>query len=245
MDVYTLIEKYSDEKKTLIYVPQGISASTSFKEEIHYLQTRFNHDRVYLYQEVSSFANEKPRPIPVITFKNVTNGTEISLRFNFMLPNSSQASRSAYGLKEFTPNELSLVYYLELNKCYYLFTGDMMNSSVQFLPQDDFSIKDFTNRLEYVKIPHHSSKNTLRFVDYISGNLIDKQNGNTTRNLASVTTVFLKQGLPQKLVLDRYKDFSSYLASTDTGTKRYGCVLTEFDYNANMVLHKTFGNAKR
>ena len=131
---------------------------------------------------------------------------------------------------DFNLNDLSLVYTLDFNGFNYLFTGDLINQSVQFIDADDLLNTNF------IKIPHHGSDSSNKLVELLNQNHLEK--------VISVSTVFAPKNDPKPEILKAYQAFSTKVCCTGIGEHNYGCVKSTFDINGQLEKEpELFGNA--
>lgn len=237
--IVQLLKNFSKSNKTHVFLPEGLNKAKSSEEEIKYLMSQFDKNRKYSYAHINVETDEEIRDIKRLKLIDSSNSNVYSFfKLSFLLPNASVSARTVNETKKFEPNDISLVYCITYNGFYYLFGGDMMNKMVQFLPNNNTELTDtdFVNRIRYIKIPHHSSNNTEKLVSYFKRNNL--------KDAVSVTTIFKKERLPKKSIIDEYCDMSSYVGSTDTGDCPYGHILTSFSTNSDFIGHKAEGNAK-
>lgn len=133
---------------------------------------------------------------------------------------------------------------INIGHFYIVLAGDVENRTLKAMP--DFCF-DMADRVDYIKIPHHSS--------YSSSYIIDKfgELGIASPSIAT-TTVFRMHHLPDPEMLNRYMKWGNNIEVYSTGnvekaeydTKKAGVIKTTFDILENKdVPVETFiyGNA--
>lgn len=132
-------------------------------------------------------------------------------------------------------NEYSIALIVEVNKCFFLFTGDIENESIKEIEKE---LK--LNNVLFTKIPHHGS-NT-------SNDLIDIYDIDTCKSMICTTTTLLKKNrfniLPNNEVLAEYKNLfgdvfctsSSYINGKAT-QGNFGIIRSEFKIPLNTQIN--------
>lgn len=119
----------------------------------------------------------------------------------------------------------------------FLFAGDMEHYTVEKLIEEvDENVPNVYN---YIKIPHHGSENVMNMVEFL--NL-----GKREKSEFASTSVFTKQGLPKRNVLDSYKKVVEQVACTSNiEENRYGTgiINLKFDITDKKVYHNFDGTA--
>ena len=92
-------------------------------------------------------------------------------------------------------NIFSIALYLQFGMLNVLFTGDVENNTIRALQ----NTWDLPNNFHYIKIPHHGSQSSSKFID-----LLESQKKPTFTGSTACSTVFSKVGLPDKKILKRY-----------------------------------------
>lgn len=124
-------------------------------------------------------------------------------------------------------NLYSIGLVINIGHFYVVLAGDVENRTIKYIPEFNFDIYE---RVDYVKIPHHSSES--------SSALIDRFNElNIAAPAVAVTTVFHVHNLPDKKVLKKYvlwgEDINVYstgdIETNETEEENYGIIKTTFD----------------
>lgn len=135
-------------------------------------------------------------------------------------------------------NNYSIGLIINIGVYYILLGSDVQNEVLQILP--DFDLEG----IEYIKIPHHGSDT--------SNLIINKFDQNIHPTIAA-TTVFRAKNLPNKNVLEQYKEWgvqslfcTGHLNTSDT--EDYGFIKTTFDVlksSGNIIIkNECYGNAE-
>lgn len=119
----------------------------------------------------------------------------------------------------------------------FLFAGDMEHYTIEkLIEENDESIPTVYN---YIKIPHHGSENAENMIEYLG-----IQEG--LKSEFASASIFTKHHLPQKRVLDKYKNVVEQIGCTsDIIDNHYGLGVINlvFDLESKQVGHKFYGTA--
>lgn len=124
-------------------------------------------------------------------------------------------------------NIYSIGLIINIGHFYAVLSGDVENRTIKCIPDFNFDIKE---RIDYIKIPHHSSPS--------AGYLIDKFNElSISAPAVATTTVYRIHNLPNKEILKRYIMWGNNIQVYSTGdiessehdNGRSGTVKTKFD----------------
>lgn len=234
--IVDMLTTFDTGKQSKVFVPSTFNGGQDYTvcddaaKAIGFLMQEYNKDRLYNLHFVSVNTGEQPRSLYRINVIESTTGHEINIALKFLAPNSALIERRDGMAKDFNLNDLSLVYVWSLNGFNYLFTGDLINQSVQFIDADDLINTNF------IKIPHHGSDSSAKLIKLLCQNELNVA--------SSVSTVSTQNNDPKDFILQKYKSFSNKVCCTGYGDNNYGCVKTVFDING--VLKKEpelFGNA--
>lgn len=123
-----------------------------------------------------------------------------------------------------TRNQTSVTLVVELGDNQFVFPADLPNEEIALLNEEAIE-----NPL-FLKIPHHGSVSSAKFLDYIPVNPIAQRKA----NILACTTIFhsTKDGsqLPQREVIERYIDKCSKVCNTGSDKKEnFGAVIAEYD----------------
>lgn len=196
-----LINKYADEN-TKILIPPELS------------QTIFKHkdkEEQDLYKKIVTInANGKKKSgtifygchnksIEKIYFLDRKNGIKSNFSINTHAPIDNIISRLPYQ-KSIDYNDYSIILEININNARFIFTGDVIKSTIEELKKMKFSMQNVV----YVKIPHHGSESSIDFID-----LLKDDTG------IAVTTIFKDNGFnktPCRKVINRYfeKNFNVF-----------------------------------
>lgn len=234
--IVDLLTNFDSNRQSKVFVPssfnggQGYEVCDEAAEAIAFLMQRYDSNRQYGLNFVSLNKGEDPRSLYRINIIESTTGNKVEISLRFLLPNSALIERRDGKQKDFDLNDLSLVYVLDINGFNYLFTGDLVNQSVQFLDVDNMT------NTHYIKIPHHGSDS--------SDKLLALLNQNDLKNVISVSTIFAPKNDPKPEILMAYQAFSTKVYCTGSGKHNFGCVKSTFDINGQLESEPSlFGNA--
>lgn len=234
--IIDLLNTYDSERKSKIFLPHTLNGGQDYEvcdqsaEAIVFLMQRYNSNREYSLNFVSLNKGEDPRSLYRINIIESTTGNKVEISLKFLSPNSALIERRDGKQKDFDLNDLSLVYVLDINGFNYLFTGDLVNQSVQFIDADNI-----TNTL-YIKIPHHGSDS--------SDKLLGLLNQNKLKDVISVSTIYAPKNDPKSEILKAYRVFSTNVYCTGSGKHNFGCVKSTFDINGQLESEPSlYGNA--
>ena len=194
-----IIEKFASDK-TQIWIPEDvdyneISCSNEVKELFIYLNNCLtSQDAIYNVYSTSDVKNMLC--YDSVCFKHGIY--EYPLKITSYAPNSKLIRKQNY-MDQFIKNDRSIFCTLELgNACIYL-TGDIENSTISMLPIDQIN-----PYCHICKIPHHGSETSTDFTSILSKCDI------------ACSTVYRggKSSLPNKAVLDTYKENATFLYCT-------------------------------
>lgn len=220
--IQTLLSDFDPEKKAEIFIPtsltSGMLEANDKKEGLasyNYLKDTYNDGQKYNWHEVSV---DKGEVRYLFSRKIIDNksGFVLDLKIGFLLPNGAVVNRRVDKdkMNSGEMNDLSLLSVIELNKARYIFAGDLARQNIQFL--DDDMLRDF----RFVKIPHHGSKEPVKFIDKIQRLPLGESH--------SVTTTF-RSTHPYDEILNEYEKKCNSVYSTGRGNNQYGMV--EIIYN--------------
>lgn len=234
--IIDLITGFDSERKSKVFVPNSFNGNQDYEvceesaEAIAFLMKEYDSNRNYDLNFVSLNKGETPRSLYRIKIIETSSGNEVEISLKFLSPNSALVERRNGKDKDFDLNDLSLVYVLDINGFNYLFTGDLINQSVQFIDADDLINTNF------IKIPHHGSDSTNKLIGLLASNDLG--------NVVSVSTVFSPKSDPKPEILKAYQTFSTKVCCTGSGEHNYGCVKSTFDINGQLEMEpELFGNA--
>lgn len=234
--IIDLLNTYDSERKSKIFLPHTLNGGQDYEvcdesvAALTFLMQQYDSNRKYNLNFVSLNKGEIPRSLYRIKIIEHSTGNDVDISLKFLAPNSSLIERRDGAGTDFCLNDLSLVYVLNINGFNYLFTGDLINQTVQFIDADDLLNTNF------VKIPHHGSDSSSKFVDLL--------NQNNLENVVSVSTVFVAKNDPKPEILRAYQTFSTLVCCTGSGDSSFGCVKSTFDINGQLEMEpELFGNA--
>lgn len=232
MDI--LIEKYASEK-TEIYLPGYINGEEySYNKRIKNTFDKINQtvkSRKVKKYRVSDISDYK-----VLDHKNFNYGGIEGYEFSiFSISPDSQILRSNNFNDTFKKNDYSIGLILNLGEFNFLFASDIENRTINKMK--DFYLPEI---IDYIKVPHHASSSSDSLLKYL--------NYENKCELAC-TTVFKKSKLPDKNIIEKYKDYAREFYSTGklgtSDTEDYGIINVKCDIiNKKM---KTFleGNSEK
>lgn len=144
-------------------------------------------------------------------------------------------------VKKIYQNEYSVANLITFGDIQLFLSSDIGNESILEIKKtrDETIKKFFSSDIEYLKIPHHSSPNSVYLFDLIN----DLNIGN------SVTTVFRNFSLPDESIIDSYKNVSEKVYSTGKIKKekepdKYGIVELVYNLDKHSIIKRSLeGNA--
>ena len=242
--IMKLLKDYSDKKTKVI-----------FPSELEIVYKCMNSEARKVYNYVTSIT-EKSRTDKGI-YRNATQNTELEYityvqtnginNFDFKIISLSPIPRRVLNMKNNCKhdlgkkcshnfNEYSIALIVEINKCFFLFTGDIENETIE-------EIEKYTklDNVLFSKIPHHGS-NT-------STNLLEVYDIDTCKSMICTTTALLKKNkfniLPNNEVLEEYKKIfgnvfctsSSYINKKFT-RGNFGIIESEFKIPINPEMNE-------
>ena len=194
----------------------------------------------YLYDLFGLNSNNRRKPI----FNTVSNNSDVidnwtftdstgkpnELKIATITPTANIIERYAYrqlkGAITVEHNDFSIINLIKIGDVKILLTGDAMNDGIKeaFNNLTKFGYDFFNSKIDFVKIPHHTSIGSNLLLD-----IIKKQE---ERIGVSTTTVFRSSDLPNYSLFSDYNAFSEYSYCTcpqKTRTIKNGIVLYEAD----------------
>ena len=221
-----ILDEFDRHRKASILVPMGLNVLQATNAEAKALMSYLG--KSYVQNGADKLAYVRYGSCPIrLTFMDETFH-KINCTFNIALPNDSVVYLRTSGTTNYYANDLSIVYDVEFNGFRYLFCGDLSGVNVKYLN------KDFYQRVNFIKIPHHGSEEPSTFTNKLMSEGV--------QGAIAVTTIYKKK-LPKPDVLDLYKFVAKGIYSTGKGIYPYGCV--EVAINAK-TMHDTVtmgGNA--
>ena len=196
--ILTLLKNYSDKKTKII-----------FPSELEIVYKCMNSEARKIYNYVAK--NTEKNRIDKGIYRNATQNTYVQNNginnFDFKIMSLSPIPRRVLNMKNNCKhdiekkcrhnfNEYSIALIVEINKCFFLFTGDIENGTIEEIEK---YIK--LDNVLFSKIPHHGSST--------STNLLQIYDFDTCKSMICTTTALLKKNkfniLPNNDVLDEYK----------------------------------------
>lgn len=120
----------------------------------------------------------------------------------------------------------------------FLFGGDMEKYTIQALiEENDDSLPRVFN---YIKIPHHGSKNAENMIEYLKWD-------NSIKSEFASTSVFTQKNLPRKEVLKKYREVVDEIACTsniEDDIYGQGMICLKYDVMKREVIKEFWGTAK-
>ena len=135
---------------------------------------------------------------------------------------------------------IACILMLELKDCNmnFLFGGDMEKYTIQALiEENDDSLPRVFN---YIKIPHHGSKNAENMIEYLKWD-------NSIKSEFASTSVFTQKNLPRKEVLKKYREVVDEIACTsniEDDIYGQGMICLKYDVMKREVIKEFWGTAK-
>lgn len=237
VDIERMLTSYDSEHTAEIFIPNGLvygkesycgeaqqaveyiyrhyspKGSRTEKRHIHTVSTEDQEVRNLLCVDI--FADEMLKPI--------------TCKFRFVLPNTEHCAHADYWDLELKPNQMSIVYSVELNGRSYVFTSDLVDAGTKKMGTE------ILTRMNYLKIPHHGSDQSNEFLA-----LIRQQEFNC---LTSTATRFNPKGDPKAPVLRAYSALGNVYFITDSTDEKIGCIETIVDVANDRCTTHCEGNA--
>lgn len=208
--IYDYVTKMTEKNKT----DKGIYKNATQNTELEYIVYSQKNGLSEIELKIDSLA---PIPRRVLNMKNnCKHELGENCRHNF--------------------NEYSIALIIEINKCFFLFTGDIENGAIQEIEK---YVK--LDNVLFSKIPHHgseTSKELLKIYDI-----------ETCQSMICTTTALLKKNrfnvLPNNNVLQEYKNLfgnvfctsASYI-NRKSSKDNYGIINSEFEIPLNVKMNK-------
>ena len=224
-----LIKLYTSERTKLIY-PANVY---NIKQENEYTKKTSE----MIKDIISSRKKKKPAIYPINGFRPIDrkqlgnqpdNFYELSI--NALTPVSEIIEKRIVEGKVNTPNDYSISLLVSVGGVNFLFGGDIQDATIKKIDEDYIPPK-----IDYVKIPHHSSKHSMSLLKWF--NKLNKSS-------ISCTTEYSPSNLPNEGVIDRYKLYFNEIYCTNKKTKDkngLGVIHTIYD-----VIDKSFStNTKK
>ena len=139
--------------------------------------------------------------------------------------------------EDFTGNECSVGLVIEIGEFSIVLGGDVENKTIEQV--EEFC---FEKPIDYIKIPHHSSTSSSKFINMVSEICGSKPN-------IACTTVYRGKKLPKKDILDQYCILCKevYCTSSEKNNKyKYGVIVTKIDIlkkTSEVIKTKVYNNA--
>lgn len=209
-----ILDKYS-KKNTLVLVPD-VDCEESLSEEAVNIRNRvaeivkngrINYGTVQKISEPKSIVNDNL----IIDNKK----TEFGI---LAISPLSKITMRNIGRKpeDIEQNDYSISLLLTVDNLKFLFTGDIMNNTL-------ININERYN-INYLKIPHHGSKDSDRILEKIS----------MDNDTVCVATNYKTSNLPDIELLNKYKHLTDEIYVFQKGTKdEFGIVHTKYSLNIN------------
>lgn len=187
-------------------------------------------------------------PLKRIGYKDVNTGYTYPLIINTYTPITTIIDR--YSAKRFlnknasptTHNELSIITSIAIGDFKMLLCGDVENETLELWKKDwnEDDKKFFSDVIDYLKIPHHTSKGSNLLLSSLNDIKIFSN---------SVTTVFRKWDLPDKQLIREYKKKSDKLYCTghieeEKNSEEYGIVKLTIDMFNNTIKEELTSNVE-
>ena len=232
--IQSIVDKI--DKNTKVAIPSRIfdfmdQYDKDVKESLSYLQELFllnsNNQRKPIFNTVSNNSDVIDNWI----FTDIT-GKPIELKIVTITPTANIIERYAYrqlkGDITVEHNDFSIINLIRLGEIKILLTGDAMNDGIKdaFNNLTKFGYDFFKSKIDFVKIPHHTSTGSNLLLDIIKEN--------EERIGVSTTTVYRSSNLPNYSLFTDYNAFSEYSYCTcpkKTRAIKNGIVL----YEANIT----------
>lgn len=216
-----LINSYTSEKTKLVY-PANIY---NVKQENEHMRKTSE----ILKEIILSQKHKKQELYPIngyrpIDRRQLGNQLDKSYELNIvaLTPVSSVLEKRILQGKENTPNDYSISLLVSIGGVSFLFSGDIQDITIKKI--DTSYLPD---KIDYVKIPHHSSKHSLSLLNWFS---------KSNKSSISCTTEYSISNLPDKGVIDKYKLYFNEIYFTNEKSENdngLGIVHTVYDVTGN------------
>lgn len=184
-----------------------------------------------------------------IAFKSIKTGEIYKLEINTYSPITEIIEKGhamsflRLGERKTENNEFSIMTSISIGDFKMLFCGDIEDDTIDEvcnkMKQNNFEF--FNGPIDYLKIPHHSSKSSIAMFDLLS---------DVSFIANSVTTVFRKCSLPNEEILRQYENKSDDLYCTSKldrtqNLEKYGVVKLTIDLLEKNIKVENFLNATK
>ena len=212
-----LLDRFDSNHEADIILPAGIHKGLrlceSAKESMDYIRKYYNYNREYTKVKSVIYNPDFDCPRTSLVVKEQISDNIVVCSFTIFAPHGAVVNRFDFVASPYF-NDISVSFEFKCNSFGFLYTGDMMNKTIELL--DDY---EFHNT-QFVKIPHHGSKS--------SGKLIRKLKEQDGIHALSVSTVNGNDKLPEEDILKGYMDVSEKVYVTGPGAEEYGIVKMDY-----------------
>lgn len=217
-----LVEYFKEE--TIILLPSELTARNINMEtkEIYEELTSLNRNNRKKSGTLMVTSDEKP----ILNKKFLgTNNEVLDIKVIALAPISKNIINQTKNI-ETNYNDYSIMLLVEIDKHRLLFTGDIENSTINYIEEHYDSI----DNVDYLKLPHHCSTTSNNIFNIIDCDI---------NNIVCTTTINKKNNLPCK---ELYKDYSEKFKNMfctsnsyfdDTTTEETGVFETKYYLNKN------------
>ena len=207
-----IIDEYS-KKGTKVLVPD-VDCESSLSEEA--VSMRNEIAEIVKYGRTKKGTVKKiSEPQNIVNDSILTNDKKIEFGILAISPISKITMRNV-GRKpeQIEQNDYSISLLIYLDDLRFLFTGDIMNNTINELNEN--------YKVNYLKIPHHCSKDSNKLLKKID----------TNEHTVCVATNYQASGLPNVEMLNNYKDITDELYITKNGSNDdFGIIHTKYILN--------------
>lgn len=222
-----LMANYTSDKTKIIY-PANIY---NIKQENEHMKKTSDE----LRKIILSKKHKKPKLYPVNGYKLVDRrqlgnqpGKSYELSVVALTPVSEVLERRILQGKKDNPNDYSISLLVSIGGVSFLFGGDIQDITIRKVDTDYLP-----DKIDYVKIPHHSSKHSLALLNWFN---------KANKSSISCTTEYSSSNLPDNRVLEQYKLYFNEIYFTnknDETCQGVGVIHTVYDIIDNSFLTNT------
>jgi len=227
-----VLSNYVSEKTRIVF-PNGLN-----QLEYSYSDKRIEEAIAIINEILVSPKIKKPKIRPVCDVKNIDKrrvGNQVQgsyqLEVTSFTPISDIIEKRELLDKLYTFNDYSVALLISIGGYNFLLSGDIQDTSIDKI--EEFAIPE---KIDYIKIPHHSSEHSLKLKSWL--NVENKTS-------VSCTTEYASSSLPRIPVLDTYNFFSNKVFCTNKKdcTDGFGMIHTIYNVLTKELDTELYGSA--
>lgn len=229
-----LTEDYADER-TKIYLPEDVNGN-----EYNYnkrIENTFNNlDDILKSRKLKKYSVKSASDKKELVYKTFEHGVRGNYEFTIysIAPNSTIVRGNKFN-KTFAKNDYSIGLILNIGEFSFLFSGDIENKTISKM---EYSY--FPEVIDYIKTPHHTSNSSDKLLEYLNYD---------SKSELACTTVVRRSNLPDKEVIEKYKNYSRSFYSTGAVDKDdkydYGIINVKCDVMNKKMTTRLEGNSEQ